>query len=106
MRKVQSANDAVKSESQSLKAHSYSNIPGGERYSAAEYCKRILEMKGGEGVKSEGKRSNKENNRGINHRYFHVRDISQTLDGRKCQTIQIPDPDVSFKDMYHYYTCK
>ena len=54
MRKVQSANDAVKSESQSLKAHSYSNIPGGERYSAAENCKRILEMKGGEGVKPEG----------------------------------------------------
>ena len=47
MRKVQSANDAVKSESQSLKAHSYSNIPGGERYYAAEDCKRILEMKGG-----------------------------------------------------------
>ena len=56
MSKVQSSNDAVKSESQSLKAHSYRNIPGGERYSAAEYCKRILEMKGGEGVKSEGKR--------------------------------------------------
>ena len=48
----------------------------------------------------------RENNRGINQRYFHVRDISQTLDGRKCQTIQIPDPDVSFKDMYHYCTCK
>ena len=54
MRKVQSANDAVKYESKSLKAHSYSNIPGGERYSAAEDFKSILEMKGGEGVKSEG----------------------------------------------------
>ena len=54
MSKVQSANDAVKSESQSLKAHSYSNIPGSERYSAAEYCKIILEIKGGEGVKYEG----------------------------------------------------
>ena len=55
MRKMQSANDAVESESQSLKAHSYRNIPGGERYSAAEDCKRIIEMKGGEGVKYEGK---------------------------------------------------
>ena len=89
-----------------MKAHSYINIPGGERYSAAEDCKRILEMKEGEGVKSEGEILKRENNRGINHRYFHVRDISQTLDGRKCQTIQIPDPDVSFKDMYRYYTCK
>ena len=52
MRKVKSANDAVKSESQSLKAHSYSNIPGGERYSPDEDCKSILEMKLGEGVKS------------------------------------------------------
>ena len=47
MRKVQSTNDAVKPESQILKAHSHSNIPGGERYYAAEDCKRILEMKGG-----------------------------------------------------------
>ena len=68
MRKVQSANDAVKSESQSLKAHSYSNIHGGERYSAAEYCKSILEMKGGGGVKSEGGRLKRENRRGINQR--------------------------------------
>ena len=99
---MQSANDAVKSESQSLKAHSYRNIPGGEIYSAAEDCKMILEIKGEEGVKSEGKRLKRENNRGINQRYFHVRDISHTLDGRKCQTIQIPDSDVSFKNMYHY----
>ena len=56
MRNLQSTNDAVKSESQSLKAHSYSNIPGGERYYPDEYCKKILEMKVGEGVKSEGTR--------------------------------------------------
>ena len=68
MRKVQSTNDAVKSESQSLKAQSYSNIPGGKRYSAAEDCKRILEIKGGEGVKSDGKILKMENNRGINQR--------------------------------------
>ena len=100
-RKVQSANDAVRSESQSLKAQSYINIPGGEIYSADEDCKRILDMKGGEGVNSEGKISKRENIRGINQKYFHVRDISLTLDGKKCQTIQIPDLDVSFKDMYH-----
>ena len=103
MKKVQSANDAVKSESQSLKAHSYINIPGGEIYSAAEYFKRVLEMKEGEGVKSEEEKLKRENERGIKQRYFHVRDISQTLDGRKCQNIYIPYPDVSFKDMYHYY---
>ena len=102
MSKVQSSNDAVKSESQSVKAHAYRNIPGGERYSAAEDWKSILEMKGGEGVKSEGERLKRENNRVINQRYFHVRYISQTLDERKCQKIQISDPDVSFKYMYHY----
>ena len=60
MRKVQSANDAVKSESKSLKAHSYSNITGGERYSSAEDCKSVLQMKGGKGVQSEGKRLKRE----------------------------------------------
>ena len=63
-------------------------------------------MKGGEVVKYEEKGLKRENSRGINQRCFRVSDVSQALDEQNCQTILIPDPDVSFEDMYHYYTCK
>ena len=34
-----------------------------------------------------------------------MRQASEKLFTHKCATIQIPNPNLSFKDMYHYYTC-
>ena len=106
-RTVVSAHDALKEESSSLKVHSFNNSSSGDDYSAAEDCKRILEQDGGHGVKSEGpKRAKRESKRGINCRYWHTRKLTEKLNASKCATIQIPEEGVSFKDMYHYYTCK
>jgi hypothetical protein len=55
-RKVQSADDALSASSSTLQVHSFNNVASEETYSAAEDCKRILEMEGGEGVKSGVKR--------------------------------------------------
>ena len=52
-------------------------------------------------VKSEKKRRN----RGIQHRYWHLREEFEKLSEIRCSTIKIEEEGVSFKDMYHYYTC-
>ena len=106
MRKVQSPDDALSSSSSSLQVHTFNNVVGEETYSASEDCKRILEMEGGEGEKSVVKREKRELDRGINQRHWHVREVSDKLNELKCVTIHIPHPNLSFKDMYHYYTCK
>jgi hypothetical protein len=106
MRKVQSPNDSLSSSSSSLQVHTFNNVAGEETYSASEDCKRILEMEGGEGVKSVVKREKRELNRGINQRHWHVRKVSDKLNELKCATIKIPRPNLSFKDTYHYYTNK
>jgi len=67
MRKVQSPDDALSSSSSSLQVHSLNNVAGGKTYSAAEDCKRILEMEGGEDVRAGVKREKRELNRGIHH---------------------------------------
>lgn len=105
-RKVQSPEQAMNSKSTSLQVQSFNNTIGGKQYSAAEDCKRVLELEGGEGVKSVVKRQKRELNRGVDNRYWHVRPVTETLEPMKCCTIQIPNPNLSFKDMYHYYTCK
>ena len=69
-------------------------------YSAAEDYKWILEIEGSEGVKSEGKRDKRELNRGFSNRYWHVRPASEKLFNHKCATIQIPNLNLSFKDMF------
>ena len=51
------------------------------------------------------KHRKREDDRKINQRYWHVRTVDEKLDGTKCSTIQIPDPNTTFSDMYHYYTC-
>ena len=80
MRSVQSADDALNKESASLKVHSFNNSSNGEVYSAAEDCKRILELQGHQGVKSDGlKRAKRYANRGINHRYWTVRPLTERL---------------------------
>ena len=48
----------------------------------------------------------RELNRGINHRHWHVRKVSDKLNELKSVTIRIPHPNLSLKDMYHYFTCK
>ena len=106
MRMVQSPDAALSGSSSSLQVHSFNNVAGGGTYSAAEDCKRILEMEAGEGVKSVVKREKREQNRGINRRYWHVRKVSEKLNELKCATIKIDHKNLSFKDMYHYYTCK
>ena len=106
MRKVQTPDEALSSSSSSLQVHSFNNVAGGKAYSAAEDCKRILEMEGGGGVRAGVKREKRELNRGINERHWHVRKLSEKLNELKCATIKIPDPNLSFKDMYHHYTCK
>ena len=104
-RKVQSPEAALKEQSSSMQVHSYNNTMGGERYSAAEDCRKILQQEGIEGVKSEGKRTKRELERGISERHWHVRPAKEKLRIFKCATIQIPNPNLSFCDMYHYYTC-
>jgi len=104
MRSGQSADDALNKDSASLKVHSFNNSSNGEVYSAAEDCKRILELQGHQGVKSDGlKRAKRYANRGINHRYWTVRPLTERLSGAKAKTIIIPEEGVSFKDMYHHY---
>ena len=103
-RSVQSADDAFNKESASLKVHSFNNSSSGEVYSAAEDCKRILELQGHQGVKSDGlKRAKRHANRGINHRYWTVRPLTERLSEAKAKTIKIPEEGVSFRDMYHTY---
>ena len=104
-RKVQSPEASLKGKLSSMQVHSYNNIDGGERYSAAENCRKILEQEGAEGVKSEGKRAKREQERGLSERHWHVRPAEEKLRIFKCATIQIPNPNLSFSDMYHYYTC-
>ena len=104
-RRVQEAEYALDPNSKSLQVHSFNNASD-ERYSAAADCKRILQEEGGEGVKSAGKKHQKrESNRGINHRYHHVRGLDEKLSQARCQTIKIPEKGVTFTDMYNYYTC-
>ena len=104
MRSVQSADDAFNKESPSLKVHSFNNSSNGEVYSAAEDCKRILELGGHQGVKSDGlKREKRHANRGINHRYWTVRPLIERLSEAKAKTIKICEEGVSFRDMYHTY---
>ena len=43
-RKVQSPEAALEEQSSSMQVHSYNNTMGGERYSAAEDCRKILEQ--------------------------------------------------------------
>ena len=104
-RRVQSPDEALDSKASAMQVHSFNNTSDGKVYSAAADCKRILEQIGSEGVKSEGKRAKREMERGFNNRYWHVRPASEKLFTHKCATIQIPNPNLSFKDMYHYYTC-
>ena len=54
-----------------LQAFSVNNVMGERQCSAALNCKNVLEGKGSEGVKSEGKSSKRERERGI-HRRFGV----------------------------------
>ena len=68
-RKVQSSEEALKEQSSSIQMHSYNNTVGGERYSAAENCRMILQQEGSEGVKSEWKRTKRELERRISERY-------------------------------------
>ena len=108
MRRVQEAKDAVEEKSQAMQvqSHNYSSESTTKRYSGAADCKRVLEREGGEGVESAGFKFYKRKiNRGINQRYWHVRDIDEKLFDVRCHPIEIPEDCVLFKDMYHYYTC-
>ena len=111
MRKVVHAadmSDPTSNSSTSLKAHTFTNISNQKRYSPAEDCKRVLEAEGSEGVKSVVKREKREKERGINKRYWHVREVDDDLVGIKCATITHPKFETgvcTFQDMYHYYTC-
>ena len=70
MKQMVKPEEASQSSTSSLQSHSYSNVEGLEKYSAAMNCKFILEGKGSEGVKSGGpKRAKREAERGINRRY-------------------------------------
>ena len=71
IRNVQSPNDALSSSSSSLQVHTFNNVIDEGTFSASEDCKRILEMEGGEGVKSVVKREKRELNRGINQRHWY-----------------------------------
>ena len=105
MRKLVDASIALESDSKALKPHTY-EVAGGKRYSAAADCKRILELEGSEGVKSEGnKRAKRERNRGIRNRYWHVRGVQEELSNVKCSTITNFSKTATFRDIYHYYTC-
>lgn len=110
MRAVQDAEDAAGNKTNSLQVQSFNNTSDGTaagRYSAAADCKRILEEEGGQGVKSAGlKYEKREKNRGINQRYWEVRGLDEKLSKTRCATIKIPEKGVTFKDMYHFYTCK
>ena len=90
-----------------LQSFSYNNVAGEEKYSAAMNCKNVLERisNDGEGVKSEGKRAKRESERGINKRYWHVRELEHPLSNVKCETIEDFSDTCVFSDMYHYYTC-
>ena len=77
----------VADENVQLKAHTSTKIEGEEKVSPAEDCKRILEMAGSEGVKSEVKREKRERERAINKRFWHVRGTEVELDGIKCDAI-------------------
>ena len=108
MRCVQEADEAMDKKAKSMQVHSFNNSSDTptKKYSAAADCKRVLEREGGQGVKSAGlKYEKREANRGINQRYWHVREIDEKLYQPRCVTIKIPEDGVSFTDMYHYYCC-
>ena len=111
MRKVQDAEDALDKEPKALQPQTCnkksSEVPGPDvKYSAAKDVKKVLEKEGGKGVQSAGlKYEKREANRGVNQRYWHVREIDEKLFQPRCVTIKIPEAGVTFKDMYHYYTC-
>ena len=105
MRKHVHAADALQSANKCMLAHSFSPVAGDDSYSAAEDCKRVLENDGSEGVKSEGKRTKRESERGINNRYWHVRKVEDKLSNIRCETIKNFSKTCTFMDMYHYYTC-
>jgi hypothetical protein len=94
-RSVVQAEDALDKKSKSLQVHSFLNASGDgttkkSRYSAATDCKRILEEEGGQGVKSAGlKYEKRESKRGINQRYWHLRELDEKLFNQKCETIKI-----------------
>ena len=78
---------------------------GERQYSAALNCKHVLESKGSEGVKSEGKRAKRERERGINRRFWHVRELTEELSAFKCEPIPKWSESCRFSDIHHYYTC-
>ena len=91
MRKIAHAAD-VSDKHSSLKAHTFTAVSGQERHSPAEDCKRILEMDGSGGVKSEVKREKWERERGINKRHWHVRKLDEEFVSIKCDSINIAGP--------------
>ena len=52
MRNVIKAEDAMNKDSKAMKIHSIQDVAGSGKYSAAADCKRLLEIDGGEGMKS------------------------------------------------------
>ena len=105
MQNVIKAEDAMNKDAKLMKIHSIQNVAGSGKYSAAADCKRLLEIDGGEGMKSVVKSEKRERERGIKNRYWHLREEFEKLSEIRCSTIKIEEEGVSFKDMYHYYTC-
>ena len=105
MKTVKSPDEVSKAESHHLQTFTVNNVKGEKQYSAALNCKHVLESKGAEGVKSEGKSAKRERERGINRRHWHVRDVKEKLSDVKCATIKNFSDSCTFSDMYHYYVC-
>ena len=111
MRRVQDAEDVLDQKPKGLQVQTCNNksseVVGPDvKCSAARDIKEVLESEGREGVQSAGlKYEKREANRGVNQRYWHVREIDEKLFQPRCVTIKIPEAGVTFKDMYHYYTC-
>merc|ERR1739836_149042 len=97
---------AGKSDTSQLQTFTVNNARGERKHSAALNCKHVLESKGAEGVKSEGKSAKRERERGINRRHWHVRDLTEELSNVKCETIKrFSDDSCKFSDICHHCAC-
>ena len=95
---------AEESEIVDVKKFSAHTVKDGVAVSAALEAKRMLEIDGITGAKSNKKYQKREASRGIKTMYNHVRGLDEELTGSKYRPPNLPK-GVGLMELYHIYCC-
>ena len=67
-------------------------------------CKRLIEIDGNQGAKSDKKYAKREMNRGIKQMHYHIRKISEKLPGLKYYPLKLPRGQ-NVSEMHQIHCC-